>query len=281
MTSKNIKKIVVGSASAVVLVSLAACGGGGSSKPVFGSVTQVGQGARLYGAYSATELGAWVPDGIYPSSITESPDGLYSTGATLAVDANYSWSSMSCPSVTQESGGPGFGEEAYLIYQGQSGSGSSTEDFTYGAYEFPTAADAVAFVQGAGARYAACGSFSVTSNSNTLPVTLSLGATPDVPAANAVVDLEQSATVNGYHLVAQFVVAADGNMVVYAESDSANGSIPTQVSNAQVVQEILTAFASGEASGGSAADRVARIADVDGDRVARIAGSVAWAGESS
>jgi hypothetical protein len=50
-------------------------------------------------------------------------------------------------------------------------------------------------------------------------------------------------TVDGYHLVAQFVVAADGNVVVYAESDSATGTIPAQVNNAQIVQKILAAFA--------------------------------------
>jgi hypothetical protein len=36
---------------------------------------------------------------------------------------------MSCQSVMQESGGPDFGEQAYLIDQGQTGSGSSDAGF--------------------------------------------------------------------------------------------------------------------------------------------------------
>jgi hypothetical protein len=216
-------KIIAGSAATVGLsLTLATCGSGDGSNHEGGSgsetVTQAGQGARLSGTYSAADFNAWVPNDLYPSEITQSSDGLYSTGSTVAVNAKYSWSSMSCQVVTQESGGPGFGEEAYLVDQGQAGSGSATEDFTYGAHEFPAAAataDASAFVRGAEARYASCGSlcgsFSVADDGSSIPVTVSVGSAPDVPAANAVVDLRQkSAAYQGYQLVAEFVVAADG-----------------------------------------------------------------------
>jgi hypothetical protein len=287
VSSQNIKKLIAGGASVVVLASaLAACGSsGGSSNKTgggSGSVTKVGQGARLTGTYSAADFWAWVPNGMYPSSITESPDGSYTTGSVVKADAKYQWPSLSCDQALQESGGPGFGEEAYGLDQGQNS--SQTEDFAYGYYLFPSAADATAFVQAAGAKYSGCGSFTSTDSGSSVPVTLSVGSAPDVPAANATVDLRQAATVNGKQVVAEFVVSADGNMVVYAES-AGNGSLPAEVSNATVVQKILTAFAAGEAS--DVANHVpsdyttsgASSGSTDPSADDAMSGTVAWAGE--
>lgn len=285
MSSKNTKKIIAGSASAVLLVgALAACGGGGSNNKGgsgSGSATQAGQGARLTGTYSAADFWAWVPNGMYPSNISETPDGSYTTGHVVKVNAQYAWSSMSCDQALEESGGPGFGEEAYGLDQGETS--SKTEDFAYGYYEFPSAADAAAFVQAAGAKYSECGNFTVTNNGSSVPISMSVGSAPSVPAANATVDLRQTATVNGKEVVAEFVVSADGNVVVFAES-AGNGSIPTQVSNATVVEQMLTAFAAGEASdvaNHTPSDYTTVEPSIPASPNAddRISGTVDWAGE--
>jgi len=281
VSTKTLTRTIAGAASAVVLASaLAACGssGGSSNKggSGSGSATQAGQGARLTGTYSAADFWAWVPGTMYPSSITESPDGSYTTGHVVKANAQYDWSSVSCDQALQESGGPGFGEEAYGLDQGENS--SKTEDFAYGYYEFANAADAASFVQAAGAKYSACGNFTSTDSGSSVPVTLSVGSAPEVPAANATVDLRQTATVNGKKVVAEFVVSADGNMVVFAES-AGNGSLPTEVSNATVVQRILTAFAAGEASDVANHTPSDYTTAEPSSTADRIAGTVAWAGE--
>jgi hypothetical protein len=269
---------------ALLAASLAACGGGGSSSKAgsgSGSATEAGQGARLTGTYSAADFWAWVPNGMYPSSITASPDGSFTTGHVVKANAQYQWSALSCDQALQESGGPGFGEEAYGLDQGENS--SKTEDFAYGYYEFADASDAAAFVQAAGAKYSGCGSFTSTDSGSNVPVTLSVGSAPDVPAANATVDLRQAATVKGKQVVAEFVVSADGNLVVFSES-AGNNSLPAEVSNATVVQQILTAFAAGEAS--DVANHVPSdyttaqpSSTADPSAADRISGTVAWAGE--
>ena len=285
MTSKQFTKLLAGPVGVALLAaSLAACGGGGSSSKGgsgSGSATQAGQGARLTGTYSAADFWAWVPNGMYPSSITESPDGSYTTGRVVKANAQYQWPSVSCDQALQESGGPGFGEEAYGLDQGENS--SKTEDFAYGNNEYARAADAASFVQAAGAKYSGCGSFTSSDSGSNVSVTLSVGSALDVPAANATVDLRQAATVNGKKVVAEFVVSADGNLVVFSES-AGNVSLPAEVSNATVVQQIFTAFAAGEAS--DVANHVQSdfttaesSGTSDPSAADRISGTVAWAGE--
>jgi hypothetical protein len=253
-TLTRTNRIIVGAASAVVLASaLAACGSSGGSGGKGGSgassgvVVQQGQGGRLSGTYSAADFWNWVPSSMYPSSITATPQGAYTTGDVVSVKSKYDFATMSCSDTLQETGGPEFGEEAYLLDQGQNSSGS--QDFAYGAYEFPSAADAVAFVQAAAAKYAACGSFTASDGGTDVPVTLSVGpaSAAQVPAANATADLRQTATINGKVDEAEFVMSADGNVVAFAES-AGQGALPSEVSNARVVEQMLAAFAAGEAA---------------------------------
>lgn len=282
-------KIIAGSAATVAFsLSLAACGGSGSgskggSGASSGVVVQQGQGARLSGTYSAADFWNWVPSGIYPSSITATPEGEYTTGDVVSVKSKYDFATMSCSDAVQYSGAPEFGEEAYLLNQGQNSSGS--ENYAYGAYEFASAAQATAFVQAAAAKYAACGSFTASDNGTGVPVTLSVGpaSAAQVPAANATADLRQTATVNGKTIEAEFVMSADGNVVVFAES-AGQGAIPSDVSNAKVVEQILAAFAAGEAADVAnhvPSDYTTVEPSIPAEPSAgdRISGTVAWAGD--
>ena len=263
MTSKQITRVVAAAASVVVAGSLlAACGGGGSNSNTnkgggsgaSGVVTQTGQGARLAGTYSATAMWAWVPNGMYPSDVTEIQNGAYTTGTTIKAVSKYDASSASCSELTDFTSGPGFGEEAYLIDQGENA--AKTVSYSYGAYEFATAAEATTFVKELSARFAACGSFTYTNAAGTsAPVTMSDGPSSEaaeVTSGNTVADLRASLTFKGKTDVGDYVFAADGDVVVFANSFSINGSVDTTVDNAKVVQQILTAFTAGEAGGASA-----------------------------
>ena len=239
---------------------LAACGGGGSSNnkgggsAASGVVTQTGSGARLTGTYSATAMWAWVPNSMYPSDVTEIQNGAYTTGTTIKAVSKYDASSASCSELTDFTSGPGFGEEAYLIDQGENS--AKTVSYSYGAYEFATAAEATTFVKELSARFAACGSFTYTSASGTsAPVTMSDGPSSEaaeVTSGNTIADLRASLTFKGKTDVGDYVFAADGDVVVFANSFSINGAVDTTVDNAKVVQQILAAFTTGEAGGASA-----------------------------
>jgi len=242
-----------------LLASLTACGnsggsgsgsgggsGSGSSAPA-GVVLQSGQGERLSGTYSASDFGAWLPQGLYPSDINEVDGGSYSTDDVVSVNAKYSLTSMSCSDTLQNAGGPGFGEEAYLIDQGENS--AATEFYSYSVYEFPTAADATAFVEESAAKYAQCGAFTIQSTSGgSIQASLSVGpsSAAQVPDADASVDLRLSATVNDKTVLGENVLAADGNVVIYESSTSNTGALQTEVNLAKLAQDDLAAFAKGE-----------------------------------
>ncbi|HTJ72799.1 MAG TPA: hypothetical protein VL551_34995 [Actinospica sp.] len=263
MTSSKITRIVTATASVVVAGSLlAACGGGGSNSDSknggSGSssavVTQAGSGARLAGTRTADQFYAWVPSGLYPSDVNEVPDGLYTTGSKIAVNAKYSAASASCETLLDYTSGPGFGESAYIIDQGEDS--AKKNSYSYGVYEFSTAAQATEFVKELSARFTACASFTYTNNGTSAPVTMADGPVSEaseVASGNTVAVLRASMTFNGKSIAGDYVFAADGNVVVFANSFSTTGAVSTAVDNAKVVQEILTAFTSGEASAGSSA----------------------------
>lgn len=252
MYVKHLSRVAAGAAVAVALsVGLSACGshsntsksngaGAGAGGPV---VAQAGQGARLSGTYSADDFWNWVPSTLFPSSLTQVPDGEYKTGTVVRVNDQYDLSSMSCTDALQKFGGPGFGEEAYLLDEGQNSGGSAL--YEYAVYEFASADQASQFVQAAAAKFSSCGTFSVQGN----PVTLGLGSASEtnVPAADAVADLRESATINGSKLASDMVVSADGNVVLLEAGTANNGTTPNLVNLDQVSQATLAAFAAAEA----------------------------------
>ena len=262
MSTRQFTKILAASAGAVSLaVTLAACGSSsGSAKNVGGSstttvVTQTGTGARLTGTYSASTLWNWVPNGMYPSNIGATPGGAYQTGTTIKVNAKYNAASATCNTLIDDTSGPGFGEQAYMIDQGENS--AKTVAYSYGAYEFTTAAQASEFVKELAARFASCGSFTYT-NSQGASAPVSMGDGPSAQAAaevtsgNTVADLRASLTYKGKTNAGDYVFAADGNVVVFANSFTTTGSVDTVVDNAKVVQQILAAFTTGETGAGSA-----------------------------
>ena len=256
MSTRQFTKIAAATAGAVSLaLTLAACGSSsGSAKNVGGSststvVTQTGTGARLTGTYSATALWNWVPNGMYPNDVSATPSGAYTTGTTIKVNAKYSAASASCNTLIDMTSGPGFGEQAYMIDQGENS--AKTVAYSYGAYEFTTAAQASEFVKELAARFAACGSFTYTNSQGaSAPVTMGDGpstqAAAEVTSGNTIADLRASLTYKGKTNAGDYVFAADGNVVVFANSFTTTGAVDTAVDNAKVVEQILTAFTTGE-----------------------------------
>ena len=256
MSTRKFTKIAAATAGAVSLaVTVAACGSSsGGSKGSGGSstttvVTQAGTGARLTGTYGASTLWKWVPNGMYPSDVSETPSGAYTTGTTIKVNAKYSAASASCNTLIDMTSGPGFGEQAYLIDQGENS--AKTVSYSYGAYEFTTAAQASGFVKELAARFASCGSFTYSNSQGaSAPVTMGDGpstqAAAEVTSGNTIADLRASLTYKGKTNVGDYVFAADGNVVVFANSFTTTGAVDTAVDNAKVVQEILAAFTTGE-----------------------------------
>jgi hypothetical protein len=262
VSTRKFTKIAAATAGAVSLaVTLAACGSSsGGSKGSGGSstttvVTQTGTGARLTGTYGASTLWKWVPNGMYPNDVSETPSGAYTTGTTIKVNAKYSAASASCNTLIDMTSGPGFGEQAYMIDQGENS--AKTVSYSYGAYEFTTAAQASEFVKELAARFAACGSFTYSNSQGaSAPVTMGDGpstqAAAEVTSGDTIADLRASLTYKGKTNVGDYVFAADGNVVVFANSFTTTGAVDTAVDNAKVVQEILAAFTTGETGAGSA-----------------------------
>lgn len=255
MSPKNYSKITVGAVGVAALaVALTACGGasnskgGGSGSGSGAVVVQAGQGARLSGTYSALDIWGWLPDNLYPSDIAEVPGGEYNTNSLVKVNAKYDPGSESCETALETMGGPGYGEEAYLIDQGQDT--SKGEFYSYAVYEFASADQASTLVKQMAAKVAGCGSFSVSANNVSLPASLALGPSSEaqVPAANAAVDVRESVTdPNGKKAVGDVLFAAEGNMVL-VESASGTARVPAEVSLTKVAQAELTAIAKGEAA---------------------------------
>jgi hypothetical protein len=251
----SLSRVAAGAAVAAGLgVGLAACGGhsnnsgsgsGGSSSAV---VTQAGQGARLSGTYTALDFWGWVPNGLYPSSISEIPGSNYNTNGVVKVNAKYDASSESCSSALETMGGPGYGEEAYVVDQGEDS--GKTKFWAYAIYEFPSADQASSMVKDMAAKAASCANFSISNNGTSFAATLALGpvSEAEVPAADVAVDIRESITVaNGQKAVGDILLSADGNVVV-VESASGTATVPTEVNLTQVAQEELAAIATGEAT---------------------------------
>jgi hypothetical protein len=236
-------------------------------------VVQAGQGSRLSGKYDAIAMWGWVPSGLYPSDITETSDGSYNTSDSLVVNKQHDLSSMTCAQVLNYAGAPGYGEEAYLVDTGQNAAGTNL--YSYGAYEFPTAAEASAFVKAEAERFASCGSFSTVESSTTVQATLSVGPTSDaqVAAADTSTDLRLTASTSSKTNAGEMVLAADGNVVVLASSSTLGSAVlPTEVSDAKVAETLLTAFAAQEAvavqaSAGEASASASAAATSSGDRI--------------
>lgn len=259
MYVKGFSRVAAGAAVAVALgVGLSACGshssnsgggGAGSGGDSSGSVViQSGQGARLTGTYSALDIFGWVPASMYPSDITGASGGMFNTNSVVRVNSKYDLASVSCSDLLVNTGGPGFGEEAYLIDQGQNS--AHTAYYAYAVYEFPTADQATGYVKGMAAAFGRCSSFSAQSSSGgSLQVTMGAGSRSEenIPAADAVVDLRQSATNGGKTVAGDLVVSADGNIVLVESATSTTGSVPTEVNLDSLSQQMFTAFATQEA----------------------------------
>ncbi|MBR7824944.1 sensor domain-containing protein [Actinospica sp. MGRD01-02] len=217
-------------------------------------MTQAGAGARLSGTHTADQFYSWVPAAMYPSDVSPIPEGFYDTGNKIAVNSKYAdVASASCSMILDYASGPGFGEEAYFIDQGEDSAAKNS--YAYGMYEFSTPAQASALVNELAAKFASCGSFTYSNSSGaSAPVTLTVGPrseAAEVTSANTAVDLRLTLTYKGKTDVGDLVFAADGNVVVFATSASTTGTLSTAVDNAKVVQETLSAFTSAEAGGAS------------------------------
>lgn len=258
MYVKGFSRVAAGAAVAVALgAGLTACGshssnsggsGAGSGGNSGSVVVQSGQGARLTGTYSALDIYGWVPTSMYPSDITGLSGGMYNTDSLVHVNSKYDLASVSCSDLLVNTSGPGFGEEAYLIDQGANS--AQTAFYAYAVYEFPDADQAAAYVRGMAAAFGRCSSFSAQSSSGgSLQVSMGLGprSEENVPAADAVVDLRQSAVNQGKTVAGDLVVSADGNIVLVESATSTTNAVPTEVNLDSLSQEMFTAFAAQEA----------------------------------
>lgn len=251
MTRQNIKIAAGGAGVFALSLALAACGStsgsaGGAGVSSGSVVSQAGQGARLTGTYSSQDFWNWVPNNLYPSLLTQVPGGAYKS-EVVKPNTKYQLASMSCPALLQNTAGPGFGEEAYLIDQGQNAAGS--EIYSYSVYEFASASEATGFVTGMAAKFKACASFTLSTQKGNVQISMGFGPSSEeqVPAANAVVDLRQAGTIGGHLINSDDVVAADGNVVLIETGSSNTGSMPQAVNLDQVAQTTLAAFAAGQA----------------------------------
>ena len=291
-TLTSTTRSIVGAASAVVLASaLAACGSsGGSSNPTGGGpgssvsggvISQPGQGARLSGTYSAAQLQADLPPdaAVYPSNIEDVPDGQAGSGGTVKVESKYDIATMACSTFAQNLTGPGFGENS--IYLSELANTAETVAYGYAVYQFPTSAQASQFVKATASKFASCGNFSVAGSDDvTVSVSMAVGPASDaqVAAANTSVALTESiAATSSKTIYAQYVLAADGDIVIVESDASQSSPLPSSPTLASLAEAELTGLAQGEqyaaqdspASAGSSSD---------GGRLARVAGTVAWAG---
>ena len=257
MYVKHFSRVAAGAAVAVALgVGLSACGssghsskgGGGSGSASSPVVEQAGQGARLSGNPTGLDLWGWVPDNMYPSDISEIPGGAYNTDNTVKVNTAHDLATESCTEVLGTAGGPGYGEESYMIDQGSNS--AETLYFTYGAAVYPTAADATAYIKEMAVRFAACGKFTASANGTSFPASTAVGPRSEAAAvadADAAVDLRETAQNNGGTAVGDLLIAADGNTVVFETESSTTGSLPNVVSLPKLADTLIAAFAQGEA----------------------------------
>jgi hypothetical protein len=290
-TLTSTTRSIAGAASAVVLASaLAACGssggsdqtGGGPGSSVSGGViSQAGQGARLSGTYSAAQIQADLPPdaAVYPSSIEDVPDGQAGSGGTVKVESKYDIATMACSTFAQNLTGPGFGENS--IYLSELANTAETVAYGYAVYQFPTSARASQFVKATASKFASCGNFSVAGSDDvTVSVSMAVGSPSDaqVAAANTSVALTESiAATSSKTIYAQYVFAADGDIVIVESDASQSSPLPSSPTLASLAEAELTGLAQGEqyaaqdspASAGSSSD---------GGRLARVAGTVAGAG---
>jgi PknH-like extracellular domain len=254
-------RAVAGIGAAVALTaSLAACGssskgsaGGANTGAQSAVVTQAGSGTRLSGAYSGLEFWGWVPDGMYPSDISEIPDGEYNTDQTVKVNDAHDLATESCTQVLDTAGGPGYGENSYMIDQGENS--AETNFYTYGAAQYPSAADATAYLKELATRFTQCGQFTADNNGTSFPASLAVGPSSEAAAvamANTAVDLRESASNQGHTVTGDLLVAADGNVVVFETESSTTGALPNVVSLPKLADVLLAAFTQGEAQDSAA-----------------------------
>lgn len=255
---------------AALAVVLSGCGGGsgGRVSPVAGGaassaassgsssavVVQAGQGARLSAVVSGSQLWDWEPSNEYPADLSEVSGAPYSSGAATTPTNTYRIASQTCDALLSSEGGPGYGETAYVYDQGDNAAG--TVVYAYAAYGFATADQASAYVQALAAKFVSCGTFTESSQGQTLTVTMSLGDRSEaaaIPSADTAVDLREKVALTGKTVSADLLVAADGNVVVVEESSAPSDTLPTEVNLSKVAQDTFAAFAQGEASGSAGA----------------------------
>ena len=199
----------------------------------------------LSGDYSAAQLWSWVPAHLYPAGLTDYLVGYRTTGSVVKVDAQFT-PGDSCSTVFGETGAEGWGEEAYFTNTVWNSDPKKADFYTYVMYEFPTAGQATALVQGIAARYSSCGEFPMAVLGGDIPVSLSVGPAPKVSGASTTAEIHESETASDGTAVGEFLLAVDGNVVVLVGQSSFAGQASNQVDETQIAANLLAGFARGE-----------------------------------
>lgn len=275
---RKISSLKYGAAAVSVValgLTLAACGGSGSSNPfpvkggapatagpgsapasgaaagANGVVSQAGQGARLDTTISGADIASDVESALswLPSGFTVVISGGSNSGPQVLANKFYDIPKLSCVDLAQEYGGAGFGEQAY--YSNSALSSDEKSGYEWAVYEFPSASDAQSFVKDLAAKFASCGQFSGKNDVGAQvsgTYTIGPASAAQVPLADtsfdAHVQVTSSQTAN-----ADLVAAADGNVVVFGGPVALSSStLPSAPSAAQVVQNIMSAIVQGAAN---------------------------------
>jgi hypothetical protein len=274
-------------------LSLVACGGHSATRAT-GRATGAGplpdaspsksappaSKSPLSGDYSAAQLFSWVPAHLYPADLTEYLIGFHTTGSVVKVDAQFT-PGDSCSTVFGYTGGEGWGEQAYFTDTVWNSNPKKADFYTYVMYEFPTAGQAAALVRGIAAKYSACGASSTAALGGDIPIHLSVGPAPKVSGASVTADIRESETSSEGTAVGEFLLAADGNVVVLVGQSSFAGNASNQVDESQVAASLLAGFAHGEAAyapGSTETGQPVETWEPVGAR-AYAPGSVYWGGE--
>jgi hypothetical protein len=160
------------------------------------------------GQLTGTDLeSVLLPASDFPTGYAASSSGPTTSGGSLTSGAaQYPLATISCSNFVQHLGSTGFGETAMA----SDSIVGSNQAYDQAIYQFPTAAEASAFVAGISPLAARCPSFSAPITSSTSSTMKMKAAPGDSVAGLPTVELVQTATANGSALTLDTLFTASG-----------------------------------------------------------------------
>jgi hypothetical protein len=221
------------SASASAPATAAASGSAAAGAlPTTAETPQPAASGQLTGTQLESVL---LPAADFPAGYAAASSGPVSSGNSLTLGvAKYSLATMSCSTFVEHLGSPGFGESA-MAYDGISASGKAFDEFLY---QFPSAAQAGAFVSGIASLAGRCASFQLTSNNVTATFKLTTTAGPAV-GGHPTTQVTETGKVGAQPVDLSLLLCADGVAAFGVAAVGAGGAAPTTPAREDVMYNLM------------------------------------------